>query len=206
MDQGLRRHLKESGIIATLPGSLPLPLVTMVADALLAAPVLAVEVVLSGGDTAVIQDLCRRAGHLMMVGARIQAATQAAPALAAGSRFITTLQWDTAVWQQCEALQVDYLPGVMSGLAAQEVAARGCRWFRLRTGGGNGADYTAAVRQTVPQAGLAADADISPQNLAAYSRAGADAVFAGPAIFTGPGQTMADIIIRARELQQAWDQ
>lgn len=205
MTQPLPIHLKTAGLIASLPGDLPLQNVIDVADALLASPVLTVEVVLAGNDTAVVHDLCQRAGRKMVVGARVETQAAATAALAAGAHFVTTLTWNTAVWETCRQQQTAYLPGIISLMAAEEAQKRGCTLIRLRTGGPDGPAYVTAVRQAQPQLSLVVDAPVNEKTIGAYSRAGATAVFVGEAIFTHPTQPMADIITRARRLQKAWD-
>jgi 2-keto-3-deoxy-6-phosphogluconate aldolase len=211
MPQPLLSQLKLSGIIAILPGDLPLQSIIPAVDALLAAPVSAVMVALADGistavqSTAVLRDIRQRAGSQMVVGAEVETTSQTEAALAAGAQFISTQKWDTAVSDICRQHQVLHLPGVMSLIAASTAEQRGYSMIRLRTGGIDGPDYVSMVQKTCPNLLLVVDADINPDIIGSYGRAGATAVLAGQAIFTGPHQPMADIISRARSLQKAWE-
>lgn len=205
MPQSVNDQLNLSGIIATLPGDLPLQSIIHCTDALLAAPISAVMVALTDSmDTAVLRDVRQRAGQQMVLGAEVETTDQTEAALAAGAQFISTQKWDTAVSDICRQHQVLHLPGVMSLMAASTAEQRGYSMVRLRTGGSDGPGYVSTVQKTCPNLSLVVDADVNPETIGSYGRAGATAVLAGSAIFTGPLQPMADIISRARALQKGW--
>lgn len=199
-------RIKEAGIIAMLPGDLPLQTILPVGDALLAAPVQAVEVEDGHYASTVIADLCRRAGPHMLVGAgRVTTAVQAEAVIAAGAQFVASTQLNEAVMDCCGVRAVLYVPGVISVLAAQAAYQAGCRLIRLRTGGPTGPDYVNVVRTALPELGVVVAADITVANVGHYMRAGAMALVVGEALFAGPDQPMSEVINNARQLQKAWE-
>lgn len=207
--QTIRARLAGAGIIASLPGDLPLQRVTALADALLASPILALAVEHQGDlaqTTAVIGDVRRRAGAEMVVGAGgVAAPAEMAACLAAGAQFISSPRFDSDLQARCEAESVAYLPSVISLFAVQAAQDAGCRLVRVVTGGADGAAYVHTLRHALPGSVIIVAGPITPEQVAAYVRAGAAALMPGSALFTGPAQPMADLITRARRLQQAWD-
>lgn len=208
--QMIRTRLAAAGIIAALPGDLPLQRVTALADALLASPVLALAVEHKGdleGTTAVIGDARERAGTEMVVGAaEISTMAEMEACLAAGAQFISSPRFDADLQARCEAEPVAYLPSVISLFAVQAAQEAGCRLVRVVTGGANGADYVHTLREALPGSILIVAGPITPEQVAGYVHAGAAALMPGSALFTGPAQPMADLITRARRLQQVWDE
>lgn len=198
-------RLKLAGLIVCLPADLPLQRTLVVADALLASPVLAVEVEMVGVDTAVIQDIHKRANGKMTVGAKVETEAQAKTALQAGAHFISSEQWDTAVWHLCREQASLYIPGSMSVATVEGTWKRGCDAVRVRTGGSDGPAYAATVCELFAEMLITVAADITLENVAEYGRAGADAVFIDQAIYQHDMQTMADIISKARQMQKAWE-
>lgn len=200
------RRIKEAGIIAMLPGDLPLQSILPVGDALLAAPLQAVEVEDGDNATTIIADLRRRAGNHMLVGAgHITTAPQLEMVIAAGAQFVTSPRFNETVMVHCRTREVLYVPSVISVLAAQAAYQAGCRLIRLRTGGPAGPDYVNAVRTALPELSVVVAADITTANVGHYIRAGAVAVVVGKALFAGPDQPMTEVISNARRLQKAWE-
>lgn len=205
-------RIKQANIVALLPGDLPHQAIISVADALLAAPVLAAEVYMAGADDdrhahTVISDLRQRAGVHMLVGAGgVETTGQAIAAIAAGAQFIASTRLETDVLAYCREQDVLYLPGVISLFAAQAAETAGCPLIRLTTGGADGPRYVATVRESVPGVGVVVTGHIAVEEVGAYAQAGALALMAAETLFTGPDQPMADLIIRARILQRAWGQ
>ncbi len=204
--QEIITRMQKAGIFAVLPGDSPLQMITEVADALLASPVLGVEVQLRGRQgVQLIADLRQRARENMVVGAGDVATTAVADAaIQAGAQFISSQRLDFELMSFCKEQDVLYLPGVISVLAAQAVQQAGGSIVRLRTGGAGGPDFVSAMRQAVPGLRVIVTGDISPQNAGDYAQSGADAVLVDDALFTGALRP-ADLITRARRLQKAWD-
>lgn len=200
------KRIREAGIIATLPGNLPLQSILPVGDALMAAPVQAVEVENGHNAATIITDLSQRAGAHMLVGAGlITTAAQAEMVIAAGAQFVTSPRLNETVMARCQARAVLYVPGVISMLAARAAYQSGCRLIRLRTGGPAGPDYVNTVRTALPELGVVVAADITAANVGHYVRAGAVAVVVGRALFSGPDQPISEVITNARRLQRAWE-
>jgi 2-dehydro-3-deoxyphosphogluconate aldolase / (4S)-4-hydroxy-2-oxoglutarate aldolase len=205
-------RIKQAGIVALLPGDLSLNAVTPVADALLAAPVLAAEVYVTGADNgrhahAVISDLRQRAGVHMLVGAGgVETTGQAMAAVDAGAQFVASPRLEADILLYCREQDVLYLPGVISLFAAQAAETAGCSLVRLTTGGAAGPRYVATLREVVSGVDVVVTGHIAVDEVSAYAQAGALAFMAAETLFTGSDQPMADLIIRARILQRAWGQ
>ncbi len=200
-------RMQSAGIFAILPGDSPLQTITEIADALLASPILGVEVQLRNKQgVQLIADLRQRARENMVVGAGdVETTAVADAAIQAGAQFISSQRLDFELMSFCKEQDVLYLPGVISVLAAQAVQQAGGSIVRLRTGGAGGPDFVAAMRQVIPGLRVIVAGDISIQNAGDYAQSGADAVLVDDALFTGAAQVPADLITRARRLQKAWD-
>ncbi|MCP5097744.1 MAG: hypothetical protein GY943_19530, partial [Chloroflexi bacterium] len=94
--QQIIKQIKMAGIIASLPGDMPLQSILQVADALLAAPVLGVEVSMQDEQgVQIIADLAKRADGKMVIGAEgVETAVQAQSALDAGAEYISSSRLD----------------------------------------------------------------------------------------------------------------
>jgi 2-dehydro-3-deoxyphosphogluconate aldolase/(4S)-4-hydroxy-2-oxoglutarate aldolase len=206
-------RLKQAGIIALLPGVLPLHAVCPLADALLAAPVLAVEVVVTrgvkshGGSDNLIADLRQRAGNHMLVGAGgVDTAEEVDAVVAAGAQFVTSTRFETTVMASCQASNVLYLPGVISLMAAQAAYRAGCRLVQLTTGGPGGPAYLKTLRASIPELDVIVTGKLVETDATKYAQAGAMAIAVGEALFAGPPQPMVEVIVNARAWQRAWEQ
>lgn len=206
--QEIVTRIKQAGVLAKLPGDLPLQSILQVGDALLAAPVLGVEIAWhEATDPRLVLDLSRRAGGNMLVGVGgVETAVATEALIAAGAQFIASPRVDFELMAFCAEREVLYLPSVISILAAQSVQQAGGHCVRLRTGGPAGPGFVATVHEALPDISLLVTGDVNITNVGRYAHAGADAVLIGDALFAGPQQTMADVISRARALQQAWDE
>lgn len=204
------QQLKSGGIIAMLPGDIPLATSLAVADALLAAPVLAAEMALDGAASqSLLSDLRIRAGGNMLVGVRgIEDGGTLQTAVAAGAQFLSSPRFELDMMLACREQHVVYLPGVISIMAAQLAANAGCDLIRLRTGGQDGPNFVRRLRHTFPQLGVLVEVVDDQQALAqtkAYAAAGATAMLAGPSLFADAAQPMAEIIANARDFRTAWE-
>lgn len=199
-------QLKNVGLIASLPGDVPLQQAIVLADALLAAPVLAVEVVLSGANALpLIADLRTRAGDKLLVGAaEVDTAVQVAEAAAAGAHYISSTGWRPSLLDACQEHEVAYVPGIISTLGAATAFVQGCPAVRLHTGGPQGPDFVRTIHTIQPQLVLLLEVDAAPESIGPYAQAGADGVFVRQALYQGEQQTMADLISRARAWQKGW--
>lgn len=206
-NQQIIHIIQKSGILAILPGDMPLQRITEMGDALLASPVVGVEVQLRKKQGfPLIVDLKQRAQKNMVVGAGdVETIADATTAIKAGAQFISSQRLDFELLSFCRERDILYLPGVISLLAAQAVQQSGGSIVRLRTGGASGPDFVAAMREAIPGLHIIATGDISVQNIGDYAKSGVDAVLVDDALFTNTEQAMADVITNARTLQKAWD-
>jgi 2-dehydro-3-deoxyphosphogluconate aldolase / (4S)-4-hydroxy-2-oxoglutarate aldolase len=204
-EESIKQKLREAGIIAALPGSVPLADIVRVGDALLASPVLAVEV---GGGPARLQqvaDLYQRANSHMIIGAGgVETAVDAVPLIQAGAQFITSPMLDVAIKAICQQHEILYIPGIISAVAAQLAFRAECRMIRLFTGGPTGPDFVQALRHTEPEQEVLVACDIEMEQIGRYVAAGASALMVGKPLYRDVDQPMSDIINQARQLQRAW--
>ena len=200
-------HIFRSGIVARLPSNLPLQSILTVSDALLASPVLSVQLPWQAEQTPpLIQDLKKRAGENMVVGVSgIETADQVTAAIEAGAQFLMTPRYDRLLAIQSQAAQVLLIPSIISIVAANAAYQNGIRLISMQTGGPQGVDYIAMVLKSIPGLNVAVGGDYVADEATAYAKAGASALFVEQAIYEGSEQTMADVITRARQLQIAWD-
>ncbi len=214
------KRIRQAGVLATVPGNLPLQEVLSVGDALLAAPVIGVEVMLQNGNgEALMADLIQRANGQMVVGAggvetatstsdcsrRSGQAVSAQTAIATGAQFISSPRLNFEIMAYCKEQDILYLPTVISLMAAQAVQQAGGDFVLLRTGGDDGSNYAAHILKTIPGLNIVATGDIDTRNIGLYAKAGVTAVITSNALTSGGNQTMANIISQARKLQKAWD-
>lgn len=206
MEVTIIEKLKEAGIVVALPGDLPLAAILPIVDALLASPVLAVDVAFGGAEMPqLLHDLRQRAGEKLLIGVSgVETAVQLQSLQNSPIDYISSPRLDDELLIGCQNGGVDYLPGVISVLAAQAAQQKGCGSIRLRTGGPGGADYVRAIREVQPDLGLIVETELNPAEVYSYRQAGAAALVIGAPLFTGHNQTMADLITQARIFTQAW--
>ncbi len=206
MEVTIIEKLKEAGIVVALPGDLPLATILPIADALLASPILAVDVAFGGDELPqLLHDLRQRAGDKLLIGVSgVETSVQLQSLLASPIDYLSSTRLDDALLAACQTNGVAYLPGVISVWAAQAAQQKRCSAIRLRTGGPGGADYVRAIRQVQPDLGLIVETELYPGDVSGYRQAGAAALVVGSPLFTGDGQTMADLITQARAFTQAW--
>lgn len=202
----LTSKLKMAGIIARLPGNLPLNSITPVTDSLLASPIQAVEITYSQpGTLEFIHDLTQRSqGNLVIGVSEIDTAVPVEELIEAGAHYITTSQFNADLHSACNGHNIRYVPGIISVMAAQMIYQKGFTLMQLRTGGPNGPDFISMIRKVLPEVSLLVDVNISENDINSYANAGAAAIVASTSILENAEQPMADIITRARTLQKAW--
>ncbi|GJM41647.1 MAG: hypothetical protein DHS20C20_19290 [Ardenticatenaceae bacterium] len=200
------QKLETAGIIVALPGDLPLATIIPIADSLLASPVLAVDVAFGGAELPqLLHDLRQRAGDKLLIGVSgVETAVQLQTLPLNQLDYISSPLLADDLLLACREAQLAYLPGVISVWAAQAAWQKGCRAIRLRTGGPAGADYVRAICEVQPDLALIVEIELSPDEVAAYQQAGAAGLLVGKPLFTGPNQTMADLITQARKFNHAW--
>ena len=202
----LTSQLKMAGIIARLPGDLPLKSITPVTDSLLASPIQAVEVVYCTRSTIeFISDLAQRSqGNLIIGVSEPDTAVSISKIANAGAHYITTTQYDSELHTNCITHNIHYVPGIISVMAAQMIYQKGFTLMQLRTGGPTGPEFITTIRKVLPNIELLVDVNISEDGVGDYAKSGATAIIASTTILENADQPMSDIITRARTLQKAW--
>lgn len=196
----------EQGLIAIVRGNFPAQKLIEIGDALLASPVLVMEVTLNtSGALDGIRLLRERYGEQMWIGAgTVRTAAQFEQAVAAGAQFTVAPNFDPATAARSVELDVLHLPGVFTASEAQTAYAAGCKMVKLFPSEIVGPQYLKALRAPLDDILFVPVGGITPDNVGEYIRAGAAAVGLGSALVTGPNQAMDDLITRARKIRAAW--
>jgi Entner-Doudoroff aldolase len=200
--------IKLGRIIAIIRGDFSLDKLIEIGDALLAAPILAMEVTLNTSNALeAIARLRDRAGENMLVGAgTVRTVEQAEAALAAGSQFLVSPSLNPAVVKWARAKDILHLPGVFTPTEVETALAAGCRMLKLFPASIVGPAYLKALRGPLDDVEFVPTGGITVDNLAQYVRAGAVAVGVGGSFIPGREASMAEIISAARALRAAWAQ
>jgi hypothetical protein len=197
-------RLARSGIVALLPGELPQQRVIEIADALLAAPVAAVEVIPNGPNTAdTLRTMRQRGGELMLVGAgRVEDEEQLDDVIAAGAQFASSAA-DFKLPLMAAAKKRDFLYIPTIHAAAQSLLAHraGSRWQKIRDD--VDAESLESIQERLPAEINLIGNQIPLEFIDACLESDLRLVFIND-IYVDSQQSMADIISRAREARQAW--
>lgn len=203
----MTRRVHDDGIIAIVRGDFPSHKVIEIADALLAAPVLVMEVTMNTpGALELIRLLRTRFGQNMNIGAgTVRTVEQFNASVGAGAQFTVAPGFNPEVAAQARKADILHIPGVFTATEAEAAHADGSRLLKLFPADLGGPDYLKALRAPLDDIMFVPTGGIGPQNASAWAAAGAAALGVGSALVTGPDQTMADLIKRARALRQAWE-
>ncbi|NJN84338.1 MAG: bifunctional 4-hydroxy-2-oxoglutarate aldolase/2-dehydro-3-deoxy-phosphogluconate aldolase [Caldilineaceae bacterium] len=195
----------EQGLVAIVRGNFPAAKVIEIGDALLASPVLVMEVTMNTpGALDVIALLRRRFGDNMRVGAgTVRTVEQFIAAVEAGAQFTVAPNLDMATVHESLRRDILHLPGVFTPSEAQNAFAAGCAMVKLFPAD-IGPNYLKAIRAPLDDIKFVPTGGVTPDNVGDYIRAGASAVGLGSALVTGPEQPMDDLITRARRIRAAW--
>jgi 2-dehydro-3-deoxyphosphogluconate aldolase / (4S)-4-hydroxy-2-oxoglutarate aldolase len=196
----------EEGLIAIVRGNFPAQKLLEIGDALLASPVLVMEVTLNtSGALDGITLLRERLGDKMLIGAgTVRTAAQFDEALAVGAQFTVSPNLDLETVGRAQARDILHLPGVFTPTEAQTAYVAGCKVVKLFPSEIVGPRYLKAIRAPLDDIQFIPTGGITPENVGEYIRAGAAAVGLGSALITGPNQPMDDLITRARTIRKAW--
>jgi 2-dehydro-3-deoxyphosphogluconate aldolase/(4S)-4-hydroxy-2-oxoglutarate aldolase len=196
----------DTGLVAIVRGNFPTQKVLQIGDALLAAPVLVMEVTLNTtGALESISLLRDRFGDKMLIGAgTVRTAQQFRDAVAAGAQFTVSPNLDLPTVEAALAADILHLPGVFTPTEAQQAFVAGCKIVKLFPSEVVGPKYLKAIRAPLDDIKFIPTGGITPENVGDYIRAGASAVGLGSALITGPDQSMDDLISRARAIRNAW--
>ena len=203
----MARRVQDDGIVAIVRGDFPAQKILEIGDALLAAPVLVMEVTLNTpGALELIRMLRDRFGENMYIGAgTVRTVDQFDAAIAAGAQFTVAPGLHPAVVNQARKADILHIPGVYTATEAETACAAGSRLLKLFPANFGGPAYLKALRAPLDDVRFVPTGGIGPDNAAAWASAGAAALGVGSALVTGPHQPMADLIQRARALRQAWE-
>ena len=200
-------RIKLGRIIAIVRGDFALDKLLEIGDALLAAPVLAMEVTLNSRNALeAISILRRRAGENMLLGAgTVRTTEQVETALDAGAQFLISPGFVPGVVALAQEKDILHLPGIFTPPEAETAVAAGCRMLKLFPSDLVGPAYLKAMRAPLDDIYFVPTGGISANNIGQYARAGAGAVGVGSSLISGPEASMAEIISAARAMQAAWD-
>lgn len=204
--QKATQFVLDEGLIAIVRGNFPAQKVIEIGDALLASPVLIMEVTLNTtGALDAIGLLRDRFGDHMLVGAgTVRTVAQFDEAVAAGAQFTVSPNLDMATVERAQLRDILHLPGVFTPTEAQQAFVAGCKLVKLFPSEVVGPRYLKAIRAPLDDIKFIPTGGITPDNVGDYIRAGAAAVGLGSALITGPDQPMDDLITRARAIRAAW--
>ena len=196
------------GLVAIVRGNFPAQKLIEIGDALLASPVLVMEITLNTtGALDGITLLRERFGDKMLVGAgTVRTAEQFKDAVAAGAQFTVSPNLDMATVEAALAADILHLPGVFTPTEAQQAYVAGCKLVKLFPSDVVGPRYLKAIRAPLDDIKFIPTGGITPENVGEYIRAGAAAVGLGGALVTGPDQSMDDLITLARAIRAACKQ
>ena len=203
----MARRVQDDGIVAIVRGDFPAQKILEIGDALLAAPVLVMEVTLNTpGALELIRMLRDRFGENIYIGAgTVRTADQFDAATAAGAQFTVAPGLNPAVVTQARKADILHIPGVYTATEAETACAAGSRLLKLFPANIGGPAYLKALRAPLDDVQFVPTGGIGPDNATAWATAGAAALGVGSSLVTGPHQPMADLIQRARALRQAWE-
>lgn len=198
--------IREEGLIAIVRGNFPAPKLLEIGDALLAAPVLLMEVTMNtSGALDGITMLRERFGDNMWVGAgTVRTVEQFDQAVAAGAEFTVSPNLDLPTVERALSRDILHVPGVFTPSEAENAYRAGCRMVKLFPSDVVGPRYLKALRAPLDDILFVPTGGITPDNVGEYIRAGAAAVGLGSALVTGPHQPSHDLISRARRIRTAW--
>lgn len=194
------------GLVAIVRGNFPTSKLLEIGDALLAAPVLVMEITLNTtGALQAIELLRNRFGDNMVVGAgTVRTVAQLRDAIAAGAQFTVAPNLDMETLDLAQSADLLHLPGIFTPTEAQNAYAAGCKYVKLFPSDVLGPRYLKAIRAPLDDVGFIPTGGITPENVGEYINAGAVAVGLGSALVTGPDQTADNLITRARAIRDAW--
>lgn len=202
--EDMQQCIRTEGIVVIVRGGFALEEITVIADAMLAAPLRLLEITMNTPDAlAAIAALRTRFGANMVIGAgTVRTVSQAQSALDAGAQFLVAPNLDpasVALAQQHETLM---LPGIFTATEAQQAAALGCRMVKLFPCPGTG--YLKALRAPLHDLEFIPTGGVDASNIGAFRQAGAVAVGIGSSLVSAGRIDQASLITQARILRQNW--
>ncbi len=190
-------------MIARLRSDLPVPALLEIGDALLAAPILLVEVAMDFADAAatIVEFRQRYGEHLLVGAAAIHTLAQLATAKEAGAHFFALPTLDPKLLRFGREQGLFCIPQVSTPVQAKLARLEGCPLVAV-TGEQLLHFPPLAWHQAAVPIILEGD---DASRLADWQAAGVTAIRVGKALFPNPAWSHAAIIIRARQLRQTWE-
>ena len=191
------------GFIVLLPGELPIGRALEIADALLAAPVNAVEIIANGPHTLdTLAAFRQRVGAQMLVGAgRVESIPDLEAAQQAGAQFAASAaEFHLPLVGHARRRQFFYIPTVHAPGQTLIAHHAGCIWQKVRDD--IDVDGLEGLQARAPEVKYIIN-QIPIAHMAAAYAAKAYAVTVND-IYLGEQQSMADLIRRARRARRAW--
>lgn len=202
----IAKRIKEIGIIAIIRGGFTIKEMIDIGDALLAAPVLTMEITLNTpGALDGIRELRARFGDNMIIGAgTVRTLDQMDAAIEAGSQFTVAPNLDLSCVKRAQEHDLLHLPGVFTATEVQTAFAAGCKTVKLFPSDAVGPGYLKALRAPLNDVEYIPTGGIDVNNIGDYAAAGAVAVGLGSSLVPKKW-TQAEIITRCRALRTEWD-
>ena len=194
-------------IIAILRGITP-PEAVAVSAALIEAGINRIEVPLNSPEPYdSIHGIANAFGSEALIGAgTVLSAQQVAQVAKAGGRLIVSPDCNAAVILATRDLGLQSWPGVMTPSECFAALAAGATGLKLFPGSLIGPEGLRVMRAVLPpETQVYAVGGAGPDNLAAWTAAGADGFGIGSAVYA-PGRPVADIAARARAVVAAYDE
>lgn len=199
-------RIKEIGVIAIIRGGFSIEDMLGIGDALLAAPVLTMEVTLNTPNALdAIRELRARYGTNMIVGAgTVRTVEQLDAALDAGAQFTVAPNLDLPSIARSLERDVLHLPGVFTATEVETAYTAGCKVVKLFPSDTVGPAYLKALRAPLNDVEFVPTGGINVNNIGAYAAAGAVAVGLGSSLIPA-NWSQSEIITRCRALRTEWD-
>ncbi len=203
----IEKRLQKIGLIVLIPGELPQSRVIEIADALLASPIEAVQIVPNGTSTIdTLQAFRRRAGDNMLVGAdRVDSVQQLHAVMQAGAQFASSLaEFHIPLLSYAKKNDYLYIPTVHSPGQTLLASRAGSIIQKLRDDiDAEGLEGLIERSEMANYAPCFAINQIETEFIDAAHEGGARIVCVND-VYTGEDQSMGEIITQAREARRIW--
>ncbi len=206
-DHGLattQQCLRDEGIVVIVRGGFAPDAITLIADAMLAAPLRLLEITLNTPAALdAIAALRTRFGTNMTIGAgTVRNAGQVQAALDAGAQFLVAPNLDPASVALAQKHDTLMLPGIFTATEAQQAAVLGCRMVKLFPC--PDPSYLKALRAPLQDLEFIPTGGVDANNIHAFRQAGATAVGIGSSLVRPGPVDQAALITQARLLRRNW--
>lgn len=200
--------LAQAGVIASLEAEFSADEILEIGDALLASPVLAATIVLTGSHSLRhIAALRSRGGEHLLVGANnISSDVDVTLAVAAGAQFLVSPFLDRKAAASAGSLDVLYVPGVFTRTEARQALAEGYRLQHLYPADILGASHLFELQIALPDCRFIPAGGISLEDIHLYAQQGATSVIVESYPPSPQAWSQAEVITHFRRLRRLWEQ